>query len=297
MQKGKISICIPTYNNEKTIWDTLISCSKQDYPNLEILVSDNNSKDKTKALVSYFPEVIFYKNTENMGIGPNLQNCIEKATGEFIVFLCADDMFTEPGIISEMVKLFQAYDNLGYIGRWYYQYMDGYKGAVRVHRSMDPYFSADNPSGMGFRAETLKGVKVSSKIFIEGASIVKQVLDKKWDYIIMQKDTIAVRIHPGGNTATKEIYYIDSPTLSWYGLIGYNYNFLTAFISLIQLKNWAPYKCLLREIWLFIKLRPINLCRPDFYLFTGIALFTPRCILRPFTNFYKHRISRRFLRW
>jgi glycosyltransferase involved in cell wall biosynthesis len=297
MQNAKVTIAIPTYNNEKTIAETLDNCIAQDYPFLEIIVSDNRSSDHTIDIVSRYPQVTLHKNLENRGIGPNLQNCIDKATGKYVVFLCADDMFTSPKIISEMVAVFEKDQDIGYIGRWYFQYLNGYKGAVRVHRSMDPYFSADNPSGMGFRKEALAGVKVSSKIFIEGASIVKQVLDNGWDYKIMQKDTIAVRIHPGGNTATKSSYYEDSPTLSWYNLIGYNYNFLTAFISFIQLKNWAPYKNLLREIWLFIKLRPVNLCRPDFYLFAGIALFTPRCILRRFTNFYKHRISRIFLTW
>lgn len=297
MQKDRVTIAIPTFNNEKTIAETLSSCCMQSYPWLEIIVSDNNSTDKTQEIVKRYAQVKLYNNSKNMGIGPNLENCILMATGEYIVFMCADDIFTDQGIVQDIVHRFKVNPRVGYIGRWYYQYLDGYKGAVRVHRSLDPYFQADNPSGLAFRKEALNGCKVSTKLFIEGASMVKHVLSAGWNYSIMQYDTIAVRIHPGGNTATKEHYYTDSPTLSWYGLIGYNYNFLTAFISFIQLKNWAPYRVLLREIWLFIKLRPINLFRPDFYLFAGIALLAPRCILRPFTNFYKHRLSRRFLTW
>ena len=84
--------------------------------------------------------------------------------------------------------------------------------------------------------------------------------------------------------------------MNWTNLIGKQDIILTLFISLIQLKNWTNYKILFREIWLFIKLRPKNLLRIDFWMFSLIAILTPKFILRPFTNWYKHRINRNFVK-
>lgn len=300
-QRNKVSICIPAYNNEKTISETLDSCCRQDYPLLEILVCDDCSTDKTRQIVSDFKNVLLYPGSKNVGIGKNIEECIRRATGDIIVFMCADDLFTSNKVISDIVDRFRNNPNLGYVGRWYYQFMNGYPGAIRVHRSMDPYFQADNPSGLAFRRAALNSnntdvVEVSSHIFVEAASIVKKVLHDGWSWQIIQYDTIAVRVHPGGNTATKAFYYNDSPTLSWIRIIGENKNHLTAFVSFIQLKNWARYRDLLREIWLFAVIRPVNLLRPDFWIYALIALVIPRSILRPFTNFYKHRICRMFVK-
>ena len=54
-----VTICIPAYNVEKTIRKTLESILVQDYPNIEILVSDNRSTDNTAAIVH---------NYENRGV-------------------------------------------------------------------------------------------------------------------------------------------------------------------------------------------------------------------------------------
>lgn len=43
----KVSFCIPTLNNEDTIEKCLSSIANQDYPSVEIIIVDGNSKDKT----------------------------------------------------------------------------------------------------------------------------------------------------------------------------------------------------------------------------------------------------------
>ena len=288
----RCSICIPAYNAEKTIRETLNSCIIQNYPNLEIIVSDNCSLDDTYKIVKEYPQVKLFKTERNNGGGPNMDNCVRLAEGNIIVFLCSDDIFTDPNVISDIARIFEENPGVGYVGHWYYQFLDGDPRPVRIHRSLDPYFQADNQSGIAFRKEAIKG-NFAPKSWIEGASMVKRVLDDGWDYKIIQYDTVGVRIHPGGNASTQSWPYIVSPTLTWINLVGKRKFVLTAFISLIQYKNWGKYRYMLREIWYFIILKPNNLLRPDFWFFSLIAIFIPKCILRPLTQGYK----RHFLKY
>lgn len=284
----KVSICIPAYNASKTIRETLNSCLIQNYPNLEILVSDNCSTDDTYKIVQEeYPQIRLVQTKENKGgCGANMDNLVKLCEGSIVVFLCSDDIFTCPDVIKDIAKLFEVYPNIGYVGHWYYQFLDPNPKPVRIHRSNDPYFQADNPSGVAFRKEAIKS-NFNPAYWIEIASMVKKVLDDGWDYDIIQYDTVGVRIHPGGNTSTKPEPYIVSPTLTWLKLVGKRKFFLTAFISLVQYKNWGKYRFMLREIWYFIKLRPINLLRLDFWFWSLIAILTPKCILRPLTQGYK----------
>ena len=283
----RCSICIPAYNAEETIRETLDSCIMQNYSNLEIIVSDNCSPDNTYKIVSEeYPQVRLFKTEKNNGGGPNMDNCVKLSTGKFIVFLCSDDIFTDPNVISDIVKIFNENPEVGYIGHWYYQFLDGDPTPVRIHHSDNPYFQADNQSGIGFRKEVIRG-NFANEYWIEGASMVKRVLADGWGYRIIKYDTIGVRIHLSGNTSTKPAPFIKSPTMIWYNLMGKEKFYLTIFISLIQYKNWGKYRYMLREIWYFIKLRPINLLRPDFWFFSLIAILIPKCILRPLTQGYK----------
>ncbi len=287
MATARVSICIPSYNAQWTIRETLNSCIKQDYPWLEILVVDDCSTDLTIDMVELYPEVRLEKGVVNTG-RMDLERCIRKATGEFIVFMCADDYFTNSHVISDMVKLFTL--EVGFVGRYYYQFID--RKPIRVHRTLNPYFSADNPSGLGFRKSALSG-KVINKSFIEAASMVKDVLSHGWYYDIIRYDTTAVRI--GDNGSRRALAYEVSPIMNWYSLIGKDKFFLTNFVSLIQIKNWSSYRNLFREIYNFIYLRPLNLLRPDFWFFSLLAILTPRTLLKPMVDWYK-QVSSLFIK-
>jgi len=268
----------------------------QNYPDLEIVVSDNCSTDKTQEIINQeYSQVKLVIMSENKGGGPNMDNCVKQSTGSIIVFLCHDDIFTDLNVISDMAKIFDENPSIGYIGHWYYQFLGDDPRPVRIHRSNDPYFQADNQSGLGFRKIAIRG-NFSTSAWIEGASMVKRVLDAGWDYRIIQYDTVGVRIHPGANASTQPWPYLISPTLTWVKLVGERKFCLTAFISLVQFKNWGKYRNMLKEIWYFIVLKPSNLFRPDFWFFSLIAIFVPKTILRPLTQAYKKHFLSRFIR-
>lgn len=91
-----VSVCIPTYNSETTIKRVLDSVLSQTYANLEIIICDDQSKDQTiKIIKSYSDQRIKYTLNEiNLGLIGNFNEVLNKATGDYIKILCADDIIS-----------------------------------------------------------------------------------------------------------------------------------------------------------------------------------------------------------
>jgi len=105
-----VSICIPTYNAEKTVMSTVRSILNQTYKNLEIIIVDNASTDNTLALLQKIfddPRIKIYKNSENIGAEKNFSRCVELAKGEYIAIFHADDLYM-PDMVQKQVRAFQA---------------------------------------------------------------------------------------------------------------------------------------------------------------------------------------------
>ncbi len=85
------SIIIPAYNKQDVISKTIKSIQEQDYPldNIQIIVVDDGSTDKTYNIAKSFKGIEVYKK-ENGGKASALNYGIRKAKGEFIVVLDAD---------------------------------------------------------------------------------------------------------------------------------------------------------------------------------------------------------------
>ena len=96
----KVSLIIPTKNNEKTIKKCLKSCKAQSYKNIEIIVIDNFSTDKTTQICKKFKEV----KLEIFGPERNLQRPrgAEIATGDWLVFIDSD-MNLSPQLIEDCI--------------------------------------------------------------------------------------------------------------------------------------------------------------------------------------------------
>lgn len=104
----KLSIAIATYNEAKKIARTLQSVSGWAD---ETVVADGNSTDKTGEIVKTFTDKIFYKENELM-FHKNKNAAIEKCTGEWILFLDADEVVT-----NELKKeITAAIENSNFVG-------------------------------------------------------------------------------------------------------------------------------------------------------------------------------------
>lgn len=91
----KISIIVPVYNSEKTIEKCLETLTKQTLNEIEIVVINDGSTDKSPFIiekyVKKFPNKIKYISRENKGIGFTRNEGIEIASGEFLGFVDSDD--------------------------------------------------------------------------------------------------------------------------------------------------------------------------------------------------------------
>ena len=99
MKNVKVSIIVPVYNEEKHIKKCIDSIINQTYKNIEILLINDGSKDKSlKILREYekkYPKLIKVFTHKNRGLGFTRNVGLENATGDFITLLDSDDWMAE----------------------------------------------------------------------------------------------------------------------------------------------------------------------------------------------------------
>ena len=100
----RISVLIPTYNAARFLGEALDSVFAQNYRNTEILVVDDGSTDNTEAVVARYPEVI-YRKCPHRGISATRNTCLEMASGEWLAFLDADDLWHPEKLSRQMAYL------------------------------------------------------------------------------------------------------------------------------------------------------------------------------------------------
>ena len=97
-----VSICIPNYNNGETIRTAIESGLNQTYGNVELIVVDNCSTDDSWKIIQSYddPKLTLIQNESNMGMVCNFETCRSKANGEWMLWLCADDILLPTAIDS-----------------------------------------------------------------------------------------------------------------------------------------------------------------------------------------------------
>lgn len=98
MTSPKISLIVPVYNAEKYLSESITSLINQTYKNIEIILINDGSTDKSGLLCdefsTKFPQIITL-HTKNGGASNARNLGIENATGDFIAFVDADDKLEE----------------------------------------------------------------------------------------------------------------------------------------------------------------------------------------------------------
>ena len=107
MSAPLISVIIPTYNCAHYLGDAIESAFSQDYPRLEIIVVDDGSTDDTATLLATFGERLRKTHQSNGGIGSARNTGLTLASGEFIAYLDADDLYV-PGKLTRQMACFDA---------------------------------------------------------------------------------------------------------------------------------------------------------------------------------------------
>lgn len=88
-----VSIIMPVYNAELTISTSISSILNQSYANLELIIIDDCSNDKTLQKINEFDDlrIILYTNKENKGVAYSRNRGITNSKGRYIAFCDSDD--------------------------------------------------------------------------------------------------------------------------------------------------------------------------------------------------------------
>lgn len=120
----KVSVITATYNSENTIQRTIDSVIGQDYKDIEYIIIDGGSTDRTIHILEENTDKISYFISEkDNGIYDALNKGIKLATGDIIGFLNSDDVYYSQCVVSRIVSFFEneksdvVYGNLIYQSR------------------------------------------------------------------------------------------------------------------------------------------------------------------------------------
>lgn len=104
----KVSIITVSYNSASTIKDTIESVASQTYDNIEYIVIDGNSKDKTMDIVTSYSNVIDNVVSEpDKGIYDAMNKGVQLATGDIVGILNSDDFYETTTVIEDIVEHFK----------------------------------------------------------------------------------------------------------------------------------------------------------------------------------------------
>jgi len=199
-----VTIGIPTYNRADSTLASTINCSiSQDYPNIEIIVSDNCSMDNTEAIVRSFNDtrIKYMRQPKNIGPNNNYNACLNAAKGDFFLLLHDDDLI-DNDFVSTCLRTAEYASDFGFIRTGARMIEEDGKFVKDepnyvYSNSPDEMFSAwlSNKSTFYlcstlFNTEGLKeigGFKSNNNLFEDGFAIIKLSVNNKIINIVEPK--------------------------------------------------------------------------------------------------------------
>lgn len=316
-----IDILIPTYNGARHIAETIKSILSQNYKDYRILICDDASKDNTLQIIRQLKDkrIIIFENNTNVGYPKNLERIRKYATADFIYLMGQDDIMASDAL-KNTIDAFKLSKNIGAVTRPYFWFDKNINIPVRSKRQLNPqknvivkitddfqkvirvFETLDQLSGLAYRRQFLSH-PFHSDIFpchvYPFASIFK-----KHPIVFLKDYNIAVRI-ASSQTRSLSSIYTKSPLLSWIEMVRSIYpekkylpvqkhlikDFVTKnYVGLVQIRNYAEYQYLIREIWYLLKFNWQNIFNFSFWFFSLGCLITPAFILIPMVDWYKNKI-------
>lgn len=113
----KISVIVSTYNGERYIKETIASLLSQTFGDLELIVSNDGSTDRTTEIVRSFDDnrLIVVESDQNRGIAHSQNQAFSLARGEYIALQDHDDL-SLPGRLERQLAFLEEHRNVGLVG-------------------------------------------------------------------------------------------------------------------------------------------------------------------------------------
>lgn len=182
----KVSVIVPVYNGENHLRQCVESIMAQDYKNLEILLINDGSTDGSALLCEQLRQqdrrVRVVHKVKNEGLGAARNTSLEVATGEYIVFVDADD-WIDPNHISDLHELLTRTGSDIAISNFTQYYEE--TGQFNLHIGTDDYYEAVYSPEEWFAFQYGVGHNISLCFTVPWSKMYKKSL---FEYILYPTD-------------------------------------------------------------------------------------------------------------
>ncbi len=107
----KISVITTSYNSGKTIRDTLSSVAQQTYLDIEHIIIDGQSNDKSLAIINEFSHINKVISEKDQGVYDAMNKGIRLASGDIVGILNSDDIYENETVLKEVQDVFKSDNN------------------------------------------------------------------------------------------------------------------------------------------------------------------------------------------
>lgn len=153
----KFSVLLPTRNRLDFLKFAITSVLKQNYPNFEIIVSDNASQEDVKGYIQSLnePRIKYSRTEEFLTVTENWNRCLNQASGDYLIMLGDDDILLQNyfEITKKLIEKFQSPD-LIYTNAYLYAYPnvlpDFPKGVFNTFGSLHSMPKKESPFFLDF---------------------------------------------------------------------------------------------------------------------------------------------------
>jgi len=119
MNAPLVSIAMPFYNSARTIAPSIRSIVRQSYENWELLLCDDGSTDASREIAGSFddPRIVIWGDRRRLQLGARLNECIERANGDYLARMDADDI-AYPRRLEKQAGFLEAHREVDLTGGW-----------------------------------------------------------------------------------------------------------------------------------------------------------------------------------
>lgn len=196
---------MPAYNSELYIAEAIKSILNQSYQNIELIIFDDGSSDKTRRVIESFsdPRIIKILSDQNYGVVRARNEMIDKARGQYIALMDADDIADPSRLEKQLASLESGESDLCGSAQWVLDEVTG-----QLKKSKDKFTDSDlrsllsvycglcNSAMMG-RAEIFKRFKYDTSILTsEDYYLWVQMAAAGYRFLNLKERLITYRRYP-----------------------------------------------------------------------------------------------------
>jgi glycosyltransferase involved in cell wall biosynthesis len=132
-----VSIIVPCYNHEKYVEETIESIANQTYENIELIVIDDGSKDRSSEILERLSKKynFYFEHQVNAGLSITLNKAIKMCKGKYVSICASDDKYAFNKIEAQ-VRLMEQHEEYGMCYSNVYIFTD--EGNVQARRLQNP---------------------------------------------------------------------------------------------------------------------------------------------------------------